>query len=137
MREVKVTLGDSTHWFKALINDGEHWNGWLMPYIPFSEIADFANDKTNEYVEIDFTNGVLKLYDMDESFTHIVYPQEIEGVLYYYLGDLGYCFEEYEETFVESNAYMEDGVRVVAIRSNHPFESADFDGQYFFKYITL
>ena len=112
----------------------DYWNGFAMPYIAFSEVQKFVDEYTNEFVEITFVDGVLKLYDMQESHTEEIFPQEIEGVVYYDLGNLGYCFEVEEEQIVESLSYIEDDQIVVAIRSNKPFEGADFDGEMYVLY---
>lgn len=70
------------------------WNGFARPLIPFRAIGEFAEEYTNEFIEITVVNGVLKLYDMQESMTELIYPKEIEGELFYDLGNLGFCFEE-------------------------------------------
>lgn len=106
----------------------DYWNGFAMPYIAFSEVQEFVDEYTNEFVEITFVDGILKLYDMQESHTEEIYPKEIEGVVYYDLGNLGYCFEVEEEPIVQSLSYIEDDQIILEVRSNKPFEGADFDG---------
>lgn len=69
------------------------WNGFARPLIPFRAIGEFAEEYTNEFIEITVVNGVLKLYDMQESMTEFIYPKELEGELFYDLGNLGFCFE--------------------------------------------
>lgn len=69
------------------------WNGFARPLIPFRAIGEFAEEYTNEFIEITVVNGVLKLYDMQESMTEFIYPKEVEGELFYDLGNLGFCFE--------------------------------------------
>jgi hypothetical protein len=71
-----------------------YWNGFARPLIPFRELETFASEYTNEFIEITVVNGVLRLYDMQESHTELIYPKEIEGELFYDLGELGFCFEE-------------------------------------------
>ena len=112
----------------------DYWNGFAMPYIAFSEVQKFVDEYTNEFVEITFVDGVLKLYDMQESYTEFLFPQEIHGVVYYDLGCLSYCFEVEEEPIVESLSYIEDDQIIVAVRSNKPFDGADFDGEMYVLY---
>lgn len=69
------------------------WNGFARPLIPFRELDTFSSEYTNEFIEITVVNGVLRLYDMQESMTEFIYPKEIEGELFYDLGNLGFCFE--------------------------------------------
>jgi hypothetical protein len=69
------------------------WNGFANPLIPFKAVSEFAEEYTNEFIDMSFTNGVLRLYDMQESHTEIIYPKEIEGELFYDLGNLGFVFE--------------------------------------------
>jgi hypothetical protein len=72
-----------------------YWNGFSRPMIPFRAVDEFAREYTNDdFIDISFTNGVLRLYDMQESHTEIICPIEIEGELFYDLGNLGFCFEE-------------------------------------------
>lgn len=71
-----------------------YWNGFSRPFIPFRELETFAIEYTNEFFDITVKHGVLRLYDMQESHTELIYPREIEGELFYDLGDLGFCFEE-------------------------------------------
>lgn len=71
-----------------------YWNGFARPLIPFREVNKFCEEYTNEFIDMEFHNGVLRLYDMQESHTELIYPQEIEGELFYDLGNLGFCFEE-------------------------------------------
>lgn len=125
MKKCKVSICGCKA-IEAMVYD--YWNGFAMPYIAFSEVQCFADNYTNEFVEITFVDGVLKLYDMQESHTEEIYPKEIDGVVYYDLGGLGYCFEVEDEPIVQSLSYIEDDQIVVAVRSNRPFEGADFDG---------
>lgn len=131
MKKCKVSICGCEA-IEAMVYD--YWNGFAMPFIPFSEVQKFADNYTNEFVEITFVDGVLKLYDMQESHTEEIYPKEIEGVIYYDLGHLGYSFEIEDEPIVQSLSYIEDGKIVVSIRSNKPFEGADFDGEWYFLY---
>lgn len=125
MKKCKVSICGCKA-IEAMVYD--YWNGFAMPYIAFSEVQEFVDEYTNEFVEITFVDGILKLYDMQESHTEEIYPQEIEGVIYYDLGKLGYCFEVEDEPIVQSLSYIEDDQIIVAVRSNKPFEGADFDG---------
>lgn len=90
MKKCKVSICGCKA-IKAMVYD--YWNGFAMPYIAFSEVQEFVEEYTNEFVDMTFVDGVLRLYDMQESHTELLYPQEIEGVVYYDLGGLGYCFE--------------------------------------------
>lgn len=117
---------------EALVYD--FWNGFAMPYIKFKDIQFFADEYSNEFVEITFNDGVLKLYDMQESHTELIYPITIDGEVLYDLGHLGYCFEIIEDAITESISYIEDDQVVVAVRSNLPFEGAEFDGEMFVLY---
>jgi len=85
---------------EALVYD--FWNGFAMPYIKFKDIQFFADEYSNEFVEITFS--------------------------------VGYCFEIIEDAITESISYIEDDQVVVAVRSNLPFEGAEFDGEMFVLY---
>lgn len=131
MKKCKVSICGCEA-IEAMVYD--YWNGFAMPFIPFSEVQKFADNYTNEFVEITFVDGVLKLYDMQESHTEEIYPREIAGVVCYDIGDLGYSFEIEDEPIVESLSYIEDDQIVVAVRSNKPFEGAEFDGEMYVLY---
>jgi hypothetical protein len=131
MKKCKVSICGCQA-IEAMVYD--YWNGFAMPYIAFSEVQKFVDEYTNEFVEITFVDGVLKLYDMQESYTEFLFPVSIEGVVYYDLGGLGYSFEIEDEPIVESLSYIEDNQIVVAVRSNKPFEGAEFDGEMYVMY---
>jgi hypothetical protein len=131
MKKCKVSICGCKA-IEAMVYD--YWNGFAMPYIAFSEVQKFVDEYTNEFVEITFSDGVLKLYDMQESHTELIYPMTIEGEVVYDLGHIGYCFEIVEDAITESISYIEDDQVVVAVRSNQPFEGAEFDGEMFVLY---
>jgi hypothetical protein len=91
MKSCKVNLSGGKG-FDALVYG--YWNGWSRPMFPFRVISEFAEEYTNVFFDITVVNGVLRLYDMEESHTELIYPKEIEGELFYDLGNLGFCFEE-------------------------------------------
>lgn len=79
-----------------------------------------------------FVGTTLHYFNEDED-SYVISPMTIDNELYYNLGHLGLCFEEFKP-YCESLTYFEDGKIVTAVRSNVNFYGADFDGELYYSY---
>jgi hypothetical protein len=86
--------GDETY-FKALCDTNHTWNGWACPFIHVDDVERLCRYiSSDDYCTYTYEDGVVNVvYLDDEDCNDTIEPYILDGVLYYYFGGEGLCFD--------------------------------------------
>lgn len=83
---------------KAYVNEHDRWNGWFKPYIHIESMEQLCKDlccdeETYIFVDRGEESRLFYVHDDDSVDDYELGYTEIEGELYFYMGDFALCFD--------------------------------------------
>ena len=79
--------------FKAIHNPNHRWNGWAMPYIHHSAVKAVCKLTSWDGQKVTLNKEGIVTIQQDGEDPVLIEPVVINGEIYYYFGNEGWCWE--------------------------------------------